>query len=682
MKKILLIYLTVFLVAFSPNLAKKISREQALKVARNWVRSNAELLKPNKDGNFFRVNDIKPLMDSSGDVLLAFVAELFPRGFVIVSPDDEITPVLGFSTESNFNFSETQEDFYLYFLKSDVKLRLKMLEEKTARPEIVERNKKEWLSLLDDKVQKEVQTKDVKEIFGPFLNSTWGQAYVNGEAVFNYYTPHNWPAGCVATAMAQILNYYKWPLRGYGYHSYTDDNTGFHSANFGKTEYDWANTLDDYENVLFTTEQQKAAGLLTYHAAVSVNMDFERDGSTASTGDAPYALRHYFRYSGHYSSVSSSGFWTALKNNMLDARPAILSIKRSDGMGHAAVVDGYAEMNGYYHLNPGWYGNNIGWYDIQGSWNMGGYTIVIGAAKGIVPSPMINDMERIDSLDFYLSWSTSRHQDADFYQLQQARSSGGPWTTLSDHIPDTVYQVHVGSIGSYYYRVRAKRDGIWWDYSTVKKIQLGSDREIVFQVNMNNHPLGEGESVGVRGNIAPLSGITSLGPFEDKDGDGIYKYTVKFDYDDVGKTLIYRFTIDSAGTLKQIESKNREYVITSDIVQILPVVYFDDLNAVSENAQENFDFALEQNFPNPFNPATTISYSIPSSVNNGGKQSVMVSLRVYNLLGQKVSTLVNAEQKPGDYTVRFDASGLPSGIYFYVLTANGIRKTRKMILLK
>ena len=55
---------------------------------------------------------------------------------------------------------------------------------------------------------------------------------------------------------------------------------------------------------------------------------------------------------------------------------------------------------------------------------------------------------------------------------------------------------------------------------------------------MNNHPLGEGESVGVRGNIAPLSGITSLGPFEDKDGDGIYKYTVKFDYDDLGKTLI------------------------------------------------------------------------------------------------------------------------------------------------
>jgi hypothetical protein len=496
----------------------------------------------------------------------------------------------------------------------------------------------------------------------------------------------------VATATAQILNYYKWPLRGYGYHSYSDNNTGTQSANFGNTEYDWANTLDDYENVLFTNAQQKAAGLLTYHAAVSVNMDFEKKGSTASTRDVPYALHHYFRFSGHYVSVSSSGFWSALKNNMLDGRPAILSIKNSDGLGHAAVVDGYADMNGYYHLNPGWYGNNIGWYDISGSWNMSGYTVVVGATKGIVPSPMINDIERIDSLDFYVSWSISRHQNAEFYELQQSRSFGGSWTTLSNAISDTLYKVHVNSIGSYYYRVRAKRDGIWWDYSTVKKVTLGSDRELVFQVNMTKHPLLENETLGIRGNISPLSGINSLGPFEDNDGDGIYKYKIKFNYEEVGNTLIYRFTIDSAGTLKQIESKNREYLITSDIVQVLPVVFFNDISSVEKGRLENIDFSLEQNYPNPFgaathsgNPTTTIKYSIPVGDANFASPT-NVKLLVYDVLGREVATLVNERQAPGSYSVKFNAASasgvLPSGIYFYTLQVGRKSLTKKMIFLK
>jgi hypothetical protein len=85
-------------------------------------------------------------------------------------------------------------------------------------------------------------------------------------------------------------------------------------------------------------------------------------------------------------------------------------------------------------------------------------------------------------------------------------------------------------------------------------------------------------------------------------------------------------------------------------------------------------FALYQNYPNPFNPSTTISYDLP--------ERARVKLSVYNILGQEVATLVNAEQEPGRYSVNFDASDLPSGIYFYTLQTPYFTKTNKMVLVK
>jgi hypothetical protein len=86
------------------------------------------------------------------------------------------------------------------------------------------------------------------------------------------------------------------------------------------------------------------------------------------------------------------------------------------------------------------------------------------------------------------------------------------------------------------------------------------------------------------------------------------------------------------------------------------------------------DFALGQNFPNPFNPATRISFAIPLDG--------MVTLTVYNALGQEVSTLVNEQRPAGRYDVTWDASGLPSGVYFARLQAGNLIETRKMTLVK
>jgi hypothetical protein len=93
-------------------------------------------------------------------------------------------------------------------------------------------------------------------------------------------------------------------------------------------------------------------------------------------------------------------------------------------------------------------------------------------------------------------------------------------------------------------------------------------------------------------------------------------------------------------------------------------------------------FSLGQNYPNPFNPATVIRYSLPARVGPTFLSVYPVSLRVYNMLGQIVATLVDADEQPGYKSVSWDASTMPSGIYYYRLSAGTFIETRKMLVVR
>jgi hypothetical protein len=100
-------------------------------------------------------------------------------------------------------------------------------------------------------------------------------------------------------------------------------------------------------------------------------------------------------------------------------------------------------------------------------------------------------------------------------------------------------------------------------------------------------------------------------------------------------------------------------------------------NASSVNDDENGivkEYYLNQNFPNPFNPTTTIKYRIP--------ELCFVNVKVFDVLGEEIETLVDEEKPTGNYEVKFSANRLSSGIYFYTLTAGEFRETKKMILLR
>jgi len=121
---------------------------------------------------------------------------------------------------------------------------------------------------------------------------------------------------------------------------------------------------------------------------------------------------------------------------------------------------------------------------------------------------------------------------------------------------------------------------------------------------------------------------------------------------------------------------NSTYYHTPDLVNSnFPTIL--NVSSTSTNVSDNglsFSFMLKQNYPNPFNPITKISYSIP--------QINYVTIKVFNLLGKEIVTLVNEEKAIGNYEVEFDCGNITSGIYFYRMQAGNFSETKKLILLR
>ena len=109
-------------------------------------------------------------------------------------------------------------------------------------------------------------------------------------------------------------------------------------------------------------------------------------------------------------------------------------------------------------------------------------------------------------------------------------------------------------------------------------------------------------------------------------------------------------------------------VSTEDVPPPPPGVNSSESDAVPAH------FGMNQNYPNPFNPTTSITYGLP--------EASQVSLKIYNVLGQLVATLVDERKEAGEYTAEWNAGSVPSGVYYYRLTGNTFTQTNRMILLK
>lgn len=214
----------------------------------------------------------------------------------------------------------------------------------------------------------------------PLLKTKWGQdAPYNDVCVKE--TAGNMPTGCVATAMAQVMAYWKWPVKGEGTHSYLWDDKKTLSANFGSTTYAWNDMLEAFgyyypegsakeENMEYTPEQAEAVSTLMYHCGVSVEMSYAESGSGSPVLPMLTALYRYFGYDKEMVYLKRDWYcdeeWQQIIiDELIGRRPVIYSGSTTDNSGHCFVCDGY-DGKGYFHFNWGWDGLGDGYYMVVG----------------------------------------------------------------------------------------------------------------------------------------------------------------------------------------------------------------------------------------------------------------------------------------------------------------------------
>jgi hypothetical protein len=152
------------------------------------------------------------------------------------------------------------------------------------------------------------------------------------------------------------------------------------------------------------------------------------------------------------------------------------------------------------------------------------------------------------------------------------------------------------------------------------------------------------------------------------------EFFVDFEYttSDTPDIAVIEFTIDSSLNDNRIHEGS---------MWIVDYLRFDTLSAIDNELEVLPDnFYLYQNYPNPFNPTTKIKFTIPVTLSQ--VEESLVTIKVYDVIGNEITTLVNEEKVAGNYEVEFDGTGLSSGVYIYTLSTGNFLSTKKMILFK
>lgn len=265
------------------------------------------------------------------------------KGFVVVSGDDAMGEILAYSDNGKLDTLNAHPG---------VKLLLQAYRESFA-----------WLRQHPQAAQPATRAVPTYKTVQPLLACKWSQGYP-----YNKKTGYNY-TGCVATAMAQIMYFHKWPAQGRGENSYTVayDNRTIH-ADFSKSRYDWANMkkLYDYNNPYNDTEAD-AVALLMRDAGFASNMQYTASSSGAYDNMAERALQKNFDYTTAFvtrSDEGTAGFTEIVRQELLNGFPVYLSGFYSlEGSGHAWVTDGLNDK-GFFHMNFGWGGQSDGYFSL------------------------------------------------------------------------------------------------------------------------------------------------------------------------------------------------------------------------------------------------------------------------------------------------------------------------------
>jgi len=272
------------------------------------------------------------------------------KGFVIVSGDQRARDILAYSDQRAFD------------------------------PVHIPDNLRYWLSVYEDEIaflrRSDAQVEKIGanitlQAVAPLLGKVkWdqGSPYNLLCPVINQEQATRAVTGCVATGMAQVMFYHRWPVQGIGSNSYTTETLKIPlSVNFSQTTYDWDNMTPTY-SASSTEVQKTAVATLMYHAGVAVNMDYNTESAAYFT-NMGRAMYERFGYDEDLQLVNRDYFsrqdWQQLLlAELYAARPILYGGTSSGGSGHLWVCDG-VDQNGYYHFNWGWGGMSDGYFAIS-----------------------------------------------------------------------------------------------------------------------------------------------------------------------------------------------------------------------------------------------------------------------------------------------------------------------------
>ena len=337
------IYLTLISIALCGlTFAQSVSRQEAATVAQRFLESQGKTLE----------SCAKTFGDAQNPTLYIFNAE---NGFVVVAGDKNVPPVLSFSDQQRYNDSDVVPPFEMWINHYANQIE-QIRREQISQPQYVDY----WNSILANAPA--FRSGDEVE---PLMLSQWDQ----GE-YYNYYCPRDLAGqngrvvtGCVATAMGQLLYYFRFPETGIGSYSYTDEHYGVQSADYGNTTYDY-NAMCDKPTCI-NTEISK----LIYHCGVGVDMHYGPDGSGMTNHSAARVLRTYFKFSPETEYLfrdSTDLNWDSVIVSHLSRKIPMYYAGWSvpDINGHGFICDGYktVDSNYFFHFNFGWSGYMDNYY--------------------------------------------------------------------------------------------------------------------------------------------------------------------------------------------------------------------------------------------------------------------------------------------------------------------------------
>jgi hypothetical protein len=359
-----------------------VDKEQARVVAKNFLAermANRQMLKS--------AEAIAPAGVSTLEVNglpALYVFSNYGEGFVIVSADQALTPVIGYSAEGAFPEKGVNPNFDSYLETYLGQVEWVRKQSLSGTPEI----QAQWQKYLSGEV--DISNGATNEV-GPLLSCLWNQNYP-----YNAFCPKD-AAGsgghatacCIATAVSMIMYYYRYPLQGAHNHSYYAPGYGMQTVDYEATRYNWDGMLDQINPS--SGQSIPAVAQLQYHAGVSMNTIYGPGQSTAFFDDITYALIRYFNYSPSTHLVwrtdYSNAEWENIVIRQLDSLNPVFyeGCKPNTNVGHAFVCDGYQVTGSanMFHFNFGLSGSGNGYYTLL---DPDGFTLYQGLLRNCYPA--------------------------------------------------------------------------------------------------------------------------------------------------------------------------------------------------------------------------------------------------------------------------------------------------------